>query len=96
MEIGMVLQVDATLLYITGNKAGQISNDDKLIDSAYNTYKYRGLPPTPIANPGLRAIKAAADPVESDYLYYLSTPTGETIFSETLDKHNENRAKYLQ
>ena len=96
MEIGMPLQVDATLIYITGKKAGQISNDDKLIDSAYNTYKYRGLPPTPIANPGLRAIQAAADPVESDYLYYLSAPTGETIFSETLDEHNENRVKYLR
>jgi len=95
MEIGMPLQVDATLAYITGKKTGEISNDDKLIDSAYNTYRYRGLPPTPIANPGLRAIQAAADPLESDYFYYLSTPTGETIFSETLDKHNENKTKYL-
>ena len=97
MEIGMPLQVDATLVYLTGRKTGQITNDDKLIDSAYNTYKYRGLPPTPIANPGLNAINAAIDPIESEYLYYLSTPiTGETIFSKTLDEHNENRIKYLK
>jgi len=96
MEIGMALQVDATLVYITGKKTGEITNDDKLIDSPYNTYKYRGLPPTPIANPGLNAIQAAADPTESEYLYYLSTPQGETIFSKTLDEHNENKAKYLK
>jgi len=97
MEIGMPLQVDATLAYLTGKKTGEITNDHKLIDSPYNTYKYRGLPPTPIANPGINAINAAIDPIESEYLYYLSTPTtGETIFSKTLDEHNENRIKYLR
>ena len=96
MEIGMPLQVDATLVYLTGKKTGEITNDDKLIDSPYNTYKYRGLPPTPIANPGLNAINAAIDPEVSEYLYYLSTPLGETIFSKTLDEHNENRIKYLR
>lgn len=96
MEIGMPLQVDATLAYLTGKKTGEITNDDKLIDSPYNTYKYRGLPPSPIANPGLNAIRAATEPEASDYLYYLSTPQGETIFSKTLDEHNTNRAKYLR
>lgn len=96
MEIGMPLQVDATVAYLTGKKTGEISNEDKLIDSPYNTYKYRGLPPTPIANPGLNAIQAAADPTESEFFYYLSAPMGETIFSKTLDEHNENRAKYLR
>lgn len=96
MEIGMPLQVDATLAYITGKKTGEITNDDKEIDSSYNTYKYRGLPPSPIANPGLNAIRAATEPAVSDYLYYLSTPQGETIFSKTLDEHNKNRAKYLR
>jgi UPF0755 protein len=96
MEIGMPLQVDATIAYLAGKKTGEISNEDKLIDSPYNTYKYRGLPPSPIANPGSNAINAAIDPEESEYLYYLSTPTGETIFSKTLDEHNENRAKYLR
>ena len=96
MEIGMALQVDATLVYITGKKTGEITNDDKLIDSPFNTYRYRGLPPRPIANPGLNAIRAAAEPIESEYLYYLSAPDGETIFSKTLDEHNENRIKYLK
>jgi len=96
MEIGMPLQVDATLAYITGKKTGEITNEDKFIDSPYNTYLYRGLPFSPIANPGLNAISAAIDPQESNYLYYLSTPQGETIFSETLEEHNENKAKYLK
>jgi UPF0755 protein len=96
MEIGMPLQVDATLAYITDKKTGEITNEDKLIDSPYNTYKYRGLPPTPIANPGLNAINAAIEPEVSNYLYYLSAPSGETIFSETLEEHNENKAKYLK
>ncbi len=96
MEIGMPLQVDATLAYLTGKKTGEITNTDKEIDSAYNTYKYRGLPPSPIGNPGLNAIRAATEPEISEYLYYLSTPQGETIFSKTLDEHNQNRAKYLQ
>lgn len=96
MEIGMPLQVDATLAYITGKKTGEITNNDKLIDSPYNTYLYRGLPPTPIVNPGLNAIKAAIEPVQTDYLYYLSTPEGKTIFSRTLEEHNENKAKYLK
>lgn len=96
MEIGMALQVDATLAYLTGKKTEEISNNDKLIDSPYNTYKYRGLPPTPIANPGLNAINAAIDPEPSEYLYYLSAHTGETVFSKTLDEHSENRERYLK
>lgn len=96
MEIGMPLQVDATLAYIIDNKTDEITNEDKLIDSPYNTYKYRGLPPTPIANPGLNAINAAIEPEASNYLYYLSSPSGETIFSQTLEEHNENKAKYLK
>jgi len=95
MEIGMPLQIDATLAYLTDKKTGEITNEDKLIDSPYNTYLYRGLTPTPISNPGLNAIQAAIEPTESEYLFYLSTPQGETIFSKTNEEHNENRAKYL-
>ncbi|OGH69668.1 MAG: hypothetical protein A2754_02950 [Candidatus Magasanikbacteria bacterium RIFCSPHIGHO2_01_FULL_47_8] len=96
MEIGMPLQVDATLIYITGKKGSELTNADKLIDSPYNTYKYLGLPPTPINNPGLNAINAAIDPAKSDYLYYISTPDGKTIFAKTLEEHNANVAKYLR
>jgi len=72
------------------------SNTDKTINSPYNTYKFLGLPIAPIANPGIRAIRAALNPEEHDFLYYLSTAEGETIFSKTLEEHNVNRAKFLQ
>ena len=62
------LQIDATLTYINGGKVPTAA--DKEIDSPYNTYKYKGLPPAPIANPGLEAIKAALDPESTDYFYY--------------------------
>lgn len=101
LELGMGLQVDATINYIRQTRYGldpttKISIDDTRIDSPYNTYLYRGLPPGPIANPGLSAIRAAIFPQESDYLYYLSTQDGKTIFSRTLDEHNIAKAKYLR
>lgn len=101
LEKGIGLQVDATITYIlaqrqkTKDQSGRISIEDTKIDSPYNTYKYRGLPKGPIANPGLSAIKAAIYPKDSPYLYYLSAPDGRTIFSKTLDEHNLAKAKYL-
>jgi len=92
----MPLQVDATITYLTGKKTTEISIEETKIDSPYNTYKYFGLPPGPICNPGLDSILAAIYPQESDYLFYLSTPEGKTIFSKTLLEHNIARAKYLQ
>ena len=96
LRLGMLLQVDATLAHITGKKTGQITNQDKLIDSPYNTYKYTGLPPAPIANPGLKAINAALNPTSSDYLYYLTSQDGATYFAETLEEHNKNKNLYLR
>jgi len=96
LENGMPLQVDATISYITGKKNAKILIADTQIDSPYNTYKYRGLPLGPISNPGLDSIVAALYPQESSYWYYLSTPEGQTIFSRTLDEHNQARAKYLK
>lgn len=93
---GMPLQIDATISYITGNHSVGVSIDDTKIDSPYNTYKYVGLPKGPISNPGIAAIKAAVYPKESKYYYYLSTPDGRTIFSQTLDEHNIAKAKYLK
>lgn len=75
---------------------GRVSTEDTKINSSYNTYRYRGLPPGPIANPGLSAIRAAIYPKASPYLYYLSAPDGRTIFSRTLEEHNAAKAKYLQ
>lgn len=94
LKAGIPLQVDATLIYITGRR--DIYDADKKINSPYNTYFYRGLPKGPIANPGLSAIRAAVFPQNSPYLYYLSAKDGKTIFSKTLEEHNQNRAKYLK
>lgn len=99
LENDMPLQVDATICYlkqVNGNGCLPISAADKKIDSPYNTYLYRGLPPGPIANPGLDAIRAAVQPASSPYWYYISDPkTGQTIFARTLDEHSANIVKYL-
>ncbi len=92
---GMPLQVDATIIYLTGKKTTRIPLTDTQIDSPYNTYKYKGLPPAPIANPGLDSIVAAIYPEDSSFWYYLSTPEGKTIFSKTLEEHNTAKNKYL-
>ena len=69
---------------------------DLTIDSAYNTYKHKGLPPGPICNPGISSIKAALNPIRTDYWYYLSTKDGKTIFSKTYQEHLRNKEKYLK
>ena len=94
IEIGMPMQADATVVYAVGHN--NLSYDDLRVDSPYNTYIYKGLPKGPISNPGLQAIKAAIYSDKSDYLYYLSKPTGETVFSRTLDEHNIAKNKYLR
>jgi len=97
IEAGQALQSCASLAYILGVNKVQYSYEDTQIESPYNTYQHPGLPPTPIGNPGLRAIQAALYPTETNYNYFLSRPdTGETVFSETLDQHNEAKAKYLK
>ena len=109
LENGMPLQVDATITYITGKRTtnpegvasrpygAKISKEDLQIDSPYNTYKYLGLPPGPICNPGLHSINAAIYPKNSQYWYYLSDPeTKNTIFAATLAEHNRNKARYLR
>lgn len=96
LEVGVALQSDATLKYIIGGKQPALTSTELKIDSPYNTYKYKGLPPTPIGNPGLSAIKAAIYPAQTDYFYFLSTPAGETIFSRTLAEHNAAKNQYLR
>lgn len=82
------LQIDATLVYITGNN--NLTAEDLAIDSPYNTYKYSGLIPGPISNPSRASLDAALDPVSSNYHYYALNPaTGEHKFSETLAEHEE-------
>ncbi len=96
IKLGIPLQVDATIAYITGKNTVKISRNDTKIDSPYNTYQYRGLPQGPIANPGMSAIRTAVYPKSSPYLFYLSAPDGRTIFSKTPEEHNAAKVKYLK
>jgi len=93
---GLGLDADATIRYALDKWDEPLTYQDLQVDSPYNTRKYRGLPPGPICNPGLRAIIAAIRPADSDFYYYLSTPSGETVFSKTNEEHNANKAKYLR
>lgn len=102
IRIGMALQVDATLQYALGYQQREktwwkkeLTDEDKKIDSPYNTYKFMGLPPAPIANPGFSSLKAAFNPVDTDYLYYIHDTTGQIHYAKTLSEHNANVAKFL-
>lgn len=92
---GEGLYVDATLEYVV-EKNGELTVQDLALDTPYNTRKYRGLPPTPINNPGLTSILAAIRPEASEYYYYLTAKDGTTIFAKTNDEHNRNKLKYLE
>ncbi len=101
LQLGMLLQIDATISYAKCNgrflncDVITVERDDLKIASPYNTYLRSGWTPTPIANPGREAIRAAVAPRKTQYLFYLSAKDGETIFSKTLEEHNLNRQKYL-
>jgi len=96
IENNYPLESCATIAYILGVDKWRYSYEDTRIKSPYNTYINIGLPPTPINNPGISAIKAALYPKETDYNFFLTDPeTGKTIFSKTLEEHNANKAKYL-
>lgn len=91
------LESCATLAYILGVNKPIYSFADTQIDSPYNTYRNDGLPPTPIGNPGIEAIKAAIYPTASDYKFFLSRPdTGETVFAKSYQEHLDNKDKYLK
>lgn len=95
IEIGMPLQVDAVFGYIKDTQTYSPSFSDLEIDSPYNTYLYKGLPPGPIANPGLDSILAAVTPVETKNLYYLTGRDGVMRYARTFEEHKANRARYL-
>lgn len=92
---GMALQSCATVNYITGKDTPAVSAEDLEIDSPYNTYMYAGLPPGPIASPGLSAIEAAVNPALTSYYFFLATPEGETIYATTFEEHVANKQQYL-
>lgn len=96
LDAGWPLQIDATIQYVQGNKNDWWpKNIDTKFVSAYNTYLNSGLPPTPIANPGIEAINAVLQPETTDYWYYLSDDKGVTHFAKDLREHNLNVDKYL-
>ena len=87
-------QVDATIQYAKGNW-GEVNPEDKSFNSPFNTYKFPGLPPSPIANPGLSSLKAATNPTRTDYFYYLHDSKGKIYYAKTLAEHNQNIRMYL-
>ncbi len=96
LELGMPLQVDATLDYLLGKTSEELTGDDLEIDSPFNTYLYKGLPPAPISNPGINAIMAVLEPIDSPYLYYLTGDDGEFYYAKTFEEHKQNKARYLR
>jgi UPF0755 protein len=88
LKKGLLLECDPTVIYALKDFDGNLRKEDLLIDSPYNTYRYRGLPPGPITNPGKASIKASLYPDESDYLYFVSKGDGRHYFSSTLKEHN--------
>ncbi len=95
MKIGMPLQADSTLAYVTGRDSLSLTMDDLKMENAYNSYKNKGLPPTPISNPGLESIEAVLNPTPNKYLYFLTDKEGKVYYAKTFDEHKKNKAKYL-
>jgi UPF0755 protein len=97
LKIGMGLQCDPTVIYAlerAGRYTGDLTREDLRFDSPYNTYRYAGLPPGPIASPGKASLEAAAAPADVPYLYFVSRNDGSHVFSATLEEHNRNVLEY--
>ena len=97
LRIGMALQCDPTVIYAlerVGKFDGNLRRDDLMFDSRYNTYRYPGLPPGPIAAPGKASLEAAAHPADANFLYFVSRNDGSHAFARTLDEHNRNVQQY--
>ena len=94
LNAGIALQSDATVNYATGKSTPRASASDLQVESLYNTYKHRGLPPGPIANPSLSAINAAIYPEPNQYWYFLTTPGGDAIYNVSFEDHVADKNKY--
>lgn len=95
IDIGMALQVDPPFYYILGKGSLQLTVKDMAMNSPYNLYTHKGLPPTPISNPGLDAILATVNPKKSNFLFFLADNRGVIHYAETNDGHVANKSKYL-
>jgi len=100
---GFLLEADATVQYALGYQTAEktwwkklLTEEDLQINTPYNSRRFSGLPPGPICNPGLEALKEVADPTKTDYYFYLHDKDGKVHFAKTLDEHNANVAKYIQ
>lgn len=93
---GITLGVDASVRYALGKPTAALTREDLAVDSPYNLRTRQGLPPGPIANPGLASIEAALHPEETPYYYYLHGTDGQIRYARTNDEHNANKAKYLR
>lgn len=96
LSANMPLQVDATLTYFLKKTSAELTIDDLAVDSPYNTYLYKGLPPTPIANPGIMAIDATLNPIKSDDYFYLTGDDGYFYYAKTFEEHVRNKKLYLK
>jgi UPF0755 protein len=97
LAAGMPLQTDPTVIYaslLQGTWTGVIHQSELHSDSAYNTYAHAGLPPGPICNPGVAALKAAMHPVKTDFMYFEANPDGSTKFAKTMEEHSGDVAGY--
>ena len=95
LALGMPLQVDAVFGYIFDRDTYSPSFEDLKVDSPYNTYTHKGLPPGPISNPGLESIYAALYPTKTNYLYYLTGKDTLMHYARTYAEHVANQTKYL-
>ena len=98
LEAGMLLQMNSTVQYAVGEPSGWwkagLSDDDLSLASPYNTYLSSGLPPTPIASPGLASIEAAANPANVPYLFFVARGDGTHAFAVTYEEHQANVERY--
>jgi UPF0755 protein len=102
LNLGMKLDIDATIQYALGYQSNEktwwkkdLTIEDIALESPYNTYNNPGLPPGPICNPGLAVFQAIVNAPQTDYLYYISDPTGKVHPAKTIEEHNANISRYL-
>ena len=94
LEVDMPLQADPTVRYVTEEERPVVLYRDLEIDSPYNTYRYRGLPPGPIASPGLASMLAVLNPADTNYFFFVSRRDGTHEFTETYNEHLRARRQF--